>query len=492
VLCLLLVTCWMGACSRHSLEPGAPLEAFAAHLEERVPTLLSRYGIPGAALAIVQDGRVTWSKAYGEADRDLARPMTPDSVFEVASISKAVTAWGVMRLVEEGRVDLDAPVWRYLTRWTLAATKYDRQGVTVRRLLSHSSGLSYHIFSQSQPDAPPATLEDMLSGGGDSVQSVQILQVPGSGFLYSNPGYMLLQLMIEEVSGLSFADYMKANVLNPLGMESASFDWGEALRARTAVGYEFNGRAAPGLIHTAQAAGGLRSTASELAHIVAAGMHCGECPPGGRGVLRPETVALLHTPVVETQGLLGLASDAYGLGYFIETLPGGQRAVMHGGENTGWISQFFAVPETGDGIVILTNSERSQRFVAQVAGDWAWWSRLGSVKMSRAMQNVAVTMQKTAGLFLLLSLWLLWRLLRGLRSGSRNLDPKLSHARGRRLLQVLAALLLLWLWWGLGQAFAGRLLPLLSGWLGASLSSFSAVLLLVTLFAAQRNEAEGS
>jgi CubicO group peptidase (beta-lactamase class C family) len=418
--------------------------------------------------------------------------MTKRSVFEVASISKSVTAWGVMRLVEQGRVELDAPVWRYLTRWKLPATRYDRHGVTVRRLLSHSSGLSSHIFSQPDSAAPPLTLAEMLAGGAEGAEAVQIVQVPGEGFLYSNPGYMLLQLMVEDVTGLGFAEYMETHVLDPLGMRSASFEWDEALRARTATGYEFQGQPAPGRIHVAQAPGGLRSSVSELALFVAAGMRCGKCPPAGRGILEPETVAALYDPEFETRGLFGLASDAYGLGHFVETLPGGQRAVMHGGEGTGWISQFYAVPETGDGIVILTNSERSQHFVAQLVGDWAWWSGLGSVQMSRSMETVAVAMQNAAWLFLLLSLWMIGQLARGLRSGGRRLDLKLSRARARRLLQLLSVALLLWLWWGLGQGITTQLLPVLSGWLGASISAFSGALLLITLFPAGEEQGGGA
>jgi CubicO group peptidase (beta-lactamase class C family) len=128
-------------CTGPSPGPQESLKAFTAHLDDRVPALLSRYQVPGASLALVHDGRLAWTGTYGITTRTDGQPMPPEAVYRVESISKSVTAWGVMRLVEAGRIDLDAPVQRYLPGGALSELGADAQCVTVRRLLSHHAGL---------------------------------------------------------------------------------------------------------------------------------------------------------------------------------------------------------------------------------------------------------------------------------------------------------------------------------------------------------------
>jgi CubicO group peptidase (beta-lactamase class C family) len=459
-----------------------PLEAFSSHLDRRVPELLERYEIPGASLALVFEGRVAWAEAWGEADRRAARPMTADTVFQVASISKTVAAWAVLRLVEQGRLDLDAPAGRYLTRWKLPNSEFDHEDVTLRRLLSHSGGVAHAIHSHRPPEVALPTIEEALSGDGGVEEPAHLVQAPGSAFLYSNAAYAILQLLIEEVTDLPFEQYLGNEILSPLGMKSSSFVWDDSLRPRTATGYDFCGAPMPHYLHAAKAAGGLHSTAHDLARFAAATMPDPGGDPPGRGVLSPESVALLQTPVIETRGLFALASDAYALGYFVETLPGGEQAVMHGGENAGWISQFYAVPETGDGIVILTNSERSHRFVSQVTGDWARWRAFPSVKMSRSIEKLAAVLGGTAALLALLTLGLTSRLVAGFRSGARRFEATTRGARRRRLCQAALAALILALWWHLGHGFTRIWFPVLTGYLDASASACAGLLLLLAVF----------
>src|SRR5581483_9175023 len=115
-------------------------EGFAQRLDE--DRWLAAFQVPGVAVALVRDGRLTWSKGYGQADLARGVPVTPETVFQVGSVSKPLTAWGVMRLVQQGKLDLEAPVERYLTRWHLPRSPFDADGVTIGRLLSHSAGLN--------------------------------------------------------------------------------------------------------------------------------------------------------------------------------------------------------------------------------------------------------------------------------------------------------------------------------------------------------------
>jgi len=123
----------------------AGVKGFAQRLDE--DRWLAAFEVPGVAVALVRDGRPTWAKGYGQADQARGIAVTPDTVFQVGSISKPVTAWGVMRLVQQGKLDLDAPVDRYLTRWHLPPSPFDADGVTTRRLLSHTAGLISQDYS---------------------------------------------------------------------------------------------------------------------------------------------------------------------------------------------------------------------------------------------------------------------------------------------------------------------------------------------------------
>ncbi len=246
------------------------------------PQLMEQYKVPGAAMALVGDGEVVWSSGYGLADKDLGVPVIGDTVFQVASISKAVTSWGVMKLVENGRLGLDAPVEQYLTRWHLPPSDFDPSGVTIRRLLSHSAGLSVSGYPGLSPIMALPSLEESLSGNNGGAGEVRITMQPGAQFSYSGGGFTLLQLIIEEVTGETFSAYMQREVLDPLGMSYSSFEWRADLRPATAVAYSEWGSPLPNYLFTEQAAG-LYTTAPDLARFVAAEMPGPHGEPAGRG-----------------------------------------------------------------------------------------------------------------------------------------------------------------------------------------------------------------
>jgi CubicO group peptidase (beta-lactamase class C family) len=156
------------------------------------------------------------------------RDVDEHTIFQVASLSKWLTAWGVMKLVEEGRIDLDAPVSRYLARWQLPESEYDHAEVTVRRLLAHNSGLTDGLgFLGFEPDQTIPSLEQELTHSTDVLPSVdgevRVGAEPGSGWRYSGGGYLILQLMIEDVTQESFDAFMRREVFEPLGMSDSTF-----------------------------------------------------------------------------------------------------------------------------------------------------------------------------------------------------------------------------------------------------------------------------
>jgi len=324
--------------------------------DQLIPRLMEQYKVPGVAVSLVQD-EVVWSKGYGLADQEQSVPVAADTVFQAASISKAVTSWGVMHVVEKGLLELDAPVERYLTRWHLPPSSFDASGVTIRRLLSHNAGLSVSGYpGYWLPGVKLPSLEESLSGKNGDGEELRIIMEPGTGYSYSGGGFTLLQLVIEEVTGEAFSSYMQREVLDPLGMNHSSFEWRSDLRPKTAIAYDEGGSPVPNYLYTEQAAAGLYTTAADLARFVAAEMPGPNGELAGRGVLAPETLDLMSEPLFPLQ--TGVSQS---LGQSIVTIPDGSKVLQHWGGNTGWQGFIAANPKWGMGFVILTNSDNGGR-----------------------------------------------------------------------------------------------------------------------------------
>jgi hypothetical protein len=207
-----------------------------------------------------------------------------------------------------------------------------------------------------------------------------LVREPGSAFSYSNTGYNLLELLIEEVTGQAFGDYMRREILHPLGMNRSTFIWDEGFDPAVPVGYDLRGKPVPVYVYPEKASGGLFATAEDIAAFTIAGM---KDAPHDKQLISPESIEALHTPAAKEIGIYSLVFDAYGLGHYIETLPNGERAISHGGQGTGIMTHFHAIPETGDAIVILTNSQRGWPFISYLLRDWARWRGFESIGMGR-------------------------------------------------------------------------------------------------------------
>lgn len=475
----------VGGYTSQAADSEAPLEAFTAHLDARVPRLMDRYDVPGVSMALVQGGEPVWTGAYGYADRERGRKMTVDAVFRAESISKPVTAWGVMRLIEQGRVELDAPAERYLGGFAFPESEYDERTVTVRRLLSNSAGLPLGPIGADVEYAPGS---DMPSLRDYLMREVHLTRDPGTAFEYSNVGFNMLERVVEEATGRDFAAYMADEVLKPLGMNRSRFAWTEALCSSMPVGYDLEGAPVPPYVYPVVASGGLFANAEDIARFVGAEMTGAYAKPPpdttGRAVLQPESIRLLHRPQIEIGGLFGLVADAYGLGHFLEKLPSSQQAVWHGGQGHGWMTHFHAVPESSDGIVILTNSERSWPLMAQVLRDWARWSGFGSVKFGR-ITHATTALWILIGLVALGTLGQGYHLVRGGRRGRRQWAPWSRASRMTRGLQVALGIgIIVALAWSAAQPylFATSIFPNAAGWAGGALAALAVTLILSALF----------
>jgi len=476
-IALLLVISTVKLHSTRGVEQHAALEKFTTHLDECIPAIMKDYDIPGVCTALIQQGKTVWTKAYGYADLETGRRMTTDTHCRVESISKSVTAWGVMKLVEQGVIELDRPVQSYLKNWRLPASEFSGEKVTVRRLLSHSAGLPLGTIGvRYDPEGEIPSLQASLSG--DAI----LQREPGQAFAYSNTGFNLLELLIEEVTGRDFAEYMATEVLVPLGMRHASFTWSRTWEPPVPNGYDLKGKPVPVYVYPDKASGGLFATVEDIAAFVAAGMS--DFSRAGLKVLNAESIRKLHTPAVKLPGFYGLAFDSYGFGHFIERLSNGATAVSHGGQGSGWMTHFHFVPQTGDGIVILTNSQRSWPFMAQILSDWAAWNGFSPVGMGRIIVGQKA-LWLLIGLLLFVVLWQARRLALGLFSGERRFAPLSKEARFLRSGQLgLSILFLAGLLWAVNQdyLFLSSLFPIASGWLGLVIFLSAVVLLLSSLF----------
>ncbi len=178
IIISLLVMLFSGSMQiKRSMRADAPLDEFKAHMDERIPALMKLYGIPGCSIALVQDNEVVWTEGYGYADVASGRALTVDTPMSVQSITKSVTAWGIMSLVEKGLIDLDAPVSQYLKSWQFPVNDYPTDIITVRQLLSHTSGMPLGDFTNiySPGEAMPSNRDVMT---GEAV----LMSEPGTGF----------------------------------------------------------------------------------------------------------------------------------------------------------------------------------------------------------------------------------------------------------------------------------------------------------------------
>ncbi|MCC6937312.1 MAG: class A beta-lactamase-related serine hydrolase [Flavobacteriales bacterium] len=347
--------------------PASTSADYVRALDTKVPAWLEEFVVPGAAIAIIDNGAIIVQKGYGFADAQKKIPVDGKTGFNIASISKTMTAWGVMKLVEQGKLDLDSPAEKYLTRWHLPPSEFNAKGVTIRRLLSHTAGLSLHGYPGFAPSDTLPTIEESLSGRTNGGGDVRLISEPGTEWRYSGGGYTLLQLIIEEVSGQRFADYMRTEVLEPLGMTHSSFVFDEKTRSTSSLEHNAFGEVIPFERFTAQAAAGLHTTIEDLARFALASIRVPEPGKEASPLLQASSLELMTTPAPTANG-------NYGLGYNVETIMNTTTFMVgHGGSNAGWKANFRVDRKSGNGFVVITNGASGDEVIDQAYCDWVLW-----------------------------------------------------------------------------------------------------------------------
>ena len=367
---------------RRPLAPRGDIAAFAAAADR----MIAAESTGNLAFTLIEAGRPVHERFASKG-----APVDRDTLFQVASLSKWITALGVMTLVDAGRVDLDAPVDTYLKRWKLPPSEFDNRQVTVRRLLSHTAGLTdglgYAGFAPGQPVQPlVGSLTRAADASPQAEGAVRVGLQPGAGWKYSGGGYTLLQLLIEDVTGEPFAAYMRREVLDPLGMTRSTFLLPELWPGNVAEIYGPGGTKAIHYRFTATGAASLYTSTGDLTRLIAAQRPGAEGAPAGRGVLRPASLAEMRKPHAAQYG-----ADIWGLGLVLYAPNNaGDFIVGHDGNNFPAINTAARFdPASGDGVVVLETGD--DLLATRLAGEWVFW-RTGHVDALTVLMEVKQTL----------------------------------------------------------------------------------------------------
>lgn len=321
---------------------GDRFDAVRSLIEETIRT----HDLASVAIAAAQDGEIVWEEAFGWADREQQIPATSQSIYALASISKSFTATGLMVLVERGLVDLDRPVNDYLGETKLVSHVGDAAEATVRRMLLHTAGIPahYNIFFEGELVRPPDQDESIRRYG-------MIVDQPGREFVYSNFGYGVLDRVISHVSGMSYAEFMKAEVFEPLGLTHTSVFADPARRDRAVRHYE-GGRAVPDLDFDHVGASAVHSSVHDL---IQYGMfHLGNAVLGQRPILSRQAIDLMHEPS-DVRMPEEILEVRLGLGWAVIDLDGVRLLNVTGGM-PGTVTRLALIPAENASVAILINS----------------------------------------------------------------------------------------------------------------------------------------
>jgi CubicO group peptidase (beta-lactamase class C family) len=345
--------------------------------------------VPGVALALIEDGQIDWVRHYGVASAVRKNPVTADTLFNIQSVSKAIAGWAVMCLVEDRLASLDAPVETYLKRWSFPPSPYPSIEVTLRRLLSHHGGISTAGIKSVPAEFTDLTLIDgLLADLPDSTEDqkayyqhwalepdhpIALEFPPGKEWHYSNGGFALLELMIEDLTGLTYSAFVAKRILTPLGMVHSTFH--PADHQDVAAWHGVKGAELGRYRWLSLAAAGLYTTIEDLASFACAEMTGRDGEPAGRKVLSRQSIETMFTAHGLADSAFGIQFHA-GLGHLLSDA-GGTRNVHHSGGSLGGRSIYSIFPDQRTGFCMLMNSDQANPLWFEAIGLWQEALRAG-------------------------------------------------------------------------------------------------------------------
>jgi len=332
--------------------PSGHAKAIAAALSGWLPEQMKERGVPGAAVAVVDRTATVWEEAWGVTDGPGSSPITLDTVFNIRSVSKNVTALGVLMAVQDGLVDLDAPISEYLPDFTVHSRfdEHPEKLITLRLMLAHRAGFTHDPPAHPSGTGLDADHSDYFQDYIDSIPDTWLRFPVGYRHQYANRGYDLAGYILQVRSGRSFAEYMKYKVFDPIGMTKSSFDLDMVERIEDrAVGHDTDGKVVP--VHFPEApSGGLYSSIRDMSMYLR--FHLNGGVVDGRRLLREDLMEQLHSIQLADVG----QRTGYTLGLWREAT-GDTYSLYHEGGGRGFGSHMIVYPEIGTGAVLLTNRE---------------------------------------------------------------------------------------------------------------------------------------
>jgi CubicO group peptidase (beta-lactamase class C family) len=326
-----------------------PVTAAIDQLKRDIPQLMEKADVPGLSIALIRNGKLVWTGAFGFANADTKKPVTKETIFEAASLSKPVFAYGVLKLVDKGKLDLDTPLNKYLGNDYDVVNDPRINLITARRVLSHTSG-----FPNWRSD-----------------QNVKILPInftPGEKFSYSGEGMVYLSKVVEKITGMSLEDYMQQQVLQPLGMTSSSYIWQDRYDTLKAFKHDvfghLSGRWKPEGGHAqavregGNAAASLATTAGDYARFLIAVLH--------RKGLKKTTWQQMLTPQIRVNEKY--PPVAWGLGWGLETMQEGEY-FWHWGDNGDAKAYITAFLPQKDAVVYFADGSNGLSFAKEILSD---------------------------------------------------------------------------------------------------------------------------
>jgi CubicO group peptidase (beta-lactamase class C family) len=352
-------------------------------IELTLQKLMQLYKVPGLSIAVIDNFEIAWAKGYGVTEAGISNPVTPQTLFQAGSVSKPVAAAGALQLVAEGKLLLDEDVNYKLTSWKVPDSDFTKeQKVTLRRILSHSAGLTVHFFPGHSINDSIPTLVQILNGEPPAnTAPVRVDFVPGSKWGYSGGGLLIAQQLMMDATNLPFPQIMRETVFDKIGMHDSSFEQPlpEARAKQAASGTRWNGNTVEGKwhIYPEMAAAGLWSTPSDLARFaieIALAKH-----GKSNRILSPSLVVEMLKPQIDqvTEFALGNAEhpDRMGLGFFLgdETRP---NLFGHIGDDAGFEAMLIMDSESGQGAALMANSELGillgDCLIENIAQEYGW------------------------------------------------------------------------------------------------------------------------
>lgn len=326
--------------------------------KKSIPQLMQEDSIAGVSIAFFERGKITWQKTYGHSNLADSVKVTPNTVFNGASLSKPVTALAALNLVEQGVLTLDEDVNNYLEGWKVPDTKFtEHEKVTLKRLIGHTAGFERYVQSSFSPNEALPTIDQMLAGEKPSVDpAVSVVSVPGQKQIYSNPGYSVIEKLIEDVTDKEFNEVITELIFKPCNMTNSSFEQPvpNRLFQQKAIGYTNDLEPYPYKLFPFKAAGGIWTTPTDLAKFLITVLD--DHHSGTDTILSRNMTDSIFAKTPTRLGFAKIYNDE-----------SQDLLFEHWGSNSGFTCYMVTSLNNKQGVVIMTNSDNGMSLMSYIA-----------------------------------------------------------------------------------------------------------------------------